>query len=659
MNNARRRSGPGYDQPVLRVVTALLIVIAASGVHAEDRVAVVLDLSAGSWNSLPDGTPGFVAARTALAAWMLEIPPDIVVELRTAGGANPAYDLTSCQDSRAPVPLGPVVPIAWRNVLAEIRPAGTRPLLLAVGAAVGDLGTTSERRRIIALTSGEDDCDGEANAVIDALAGGLELRVIGLSLSSEAAERFGSVAPTRNATSPESLLKALRWAVEDLAATPPIEGDLRMTISTLVGLDEARLQHTVTLQEIEPVLVDGTVSATLPPGTYTLYAKGNLIGSVEIHGLQIQAGQTTSAEIALEPPNLVTLEAMPLQSTAGTEMFVTAIGAPAGPSWISLTPVGQPEASWQNRQIIEPGATGTWIGLPDTPGAMELTFHEGLGETLSRIIARVEVEIVAAEALLTAPTEIGTLEEIPVSWTGPANPGDHLSVGRPGSSPTRFASCSLTGRGDPTTLMAPSEEGEWVIRYVTGQSGRILARSLIVVSDVRVVLSSPESVRVGRPFEVEWEGPAGEADYISLAAVGTPTGAYLNLHLAEHGSPAALVAPQDPGDYEVRYVRGTDDSVLRRAPLTVESPPISLSAPTRVKAGTRFDVQWTGPDRSGDFISLAPKDSRPGRKLDWSYTTAGNPLSLAAPFNPGTFEVRYVGSDPLRVLASSLITVDP
>ncbi len=93
--------------------------------------------------------------------------------------------------------------------------------------------------------------------------------------------------------------------------------------------------------------------------------------------------------------------------------------------------------------------------------------------------------------------------------------------------------------------------------------------------------------------------------------------------------------------------------------LIVDSPPVSLSAPSRVKAGTRFDVQWTGPDRSDDFITIAPRDSRPGRKLDWSYTTTGNPLSLAAPFKPGTFEVRYVRSNPLQILASTLVTVDP
>lgn len=644
---------------MLRVATILLAVVAASGVHAEDRIAVVLDLSVGSWSSLKDGTPGFVAARRVLTSWVSELPAELAVELRTVGGASPAGDLSSCLDSRADVPLGPAAADAWHQALLGVRPTGLRPLLLAVGAAAGDLGTGDDLRRIIVLTSGEDECDGDANAVIDALAGGVELRVIGMALSSGAADRFGAVAPTRNATSLESLLEALRWAVEDLTAETPADGALRITTSSFAGINSARLIHTITHQEVEPELVDNVVSATLPPGTYTLHAEGPLCGNVEVHGLWIQADRETAINLKLEPPNVMSLEMAPARPEAGTEIFVATTGAPTEPGWISVIPAGQQEESWQNRVTTEPGETGTWIRLPEEPGVMELSYHEVLGKTLSRVIARIEIETIAAEVSLTAPTEIGTIEEIPVSWTGPGNPGDHLTVSRIGSTPTRFRACIPTSHGDPATIVAPAEEGEWEIRYLTGQSWRILARSPIVVSDVRVILSSPESVRVGRPFEVDWEGPADEADYISLAAAGTAAGAYLNLHLAEHGSPAKLFAPQEAGDYEVRYVRGTDDQVLRRAILTVDSPPVSLSAPTRAKAGTRFEVQWTGPDRSGDLITIAPRDSRPGRKLDWSYTTMGSPLSLAAPFSPGTFEVRYVGTNPLRILASTLVTVDP
>ena len=637
----------------------MLALAVTSAAHGEDKITVVLDLSVGSWKSLDDGTPAFVAARGALGSWILELPPELTVELRTVGGAKPATDLSSCRDSRSEVSPGPIAADTWHRTLVGLRARGLRPLLFGVGAAASDLGTGDDRRRIVVLTSGEDDCNGDGRAVIDALANGVEMRVIGLALPLDAAERFGAVAPTRNATTAESLLAALRWAVEDLTDESPADGELRITTSSLAGLVTAELVHTATQESVDPELAGDVISATVPPGGYALRTVGSLCGPVEVRGIRVQAGRTTDIAVRLDPLAVVSLEVAPDRPEAGSEIYLGITGAPQNPAWISVTPKDQPEVSWQNRTTVEPGETGAWIRLPDEPGAMVVRYHEVVGDDLDRIIADTEVEALAAEASLTAPTEIGTLEEIPVSWTGPGNPGDALMISPIGLGAVRFTACVPTDNGSPTAIVAPAEEGESTIRYVTGQSGRVLARSVIVVSDVRVVLSSPESVRVGRQFGVDWEGPAGEADYISLAAVGSDSKDYLNLHLAEHGSPALLVAPQDSGDYEVRYVRGTDNRVLRRAILTVESPTVSLSAPSRVKAGTRFDVHWTGPDRSDDFITIAPRRSRPGRKLDWSYTTAGNPVSLAAPFYSGTFEVRYVSSNPLEILASTLITVDP
>ncbi len=457
---------------MLRVATLLLAIVVASGAHGEDRLAVVLDLSVGSWNSLKDGTPAFVAARSVLDSWVLELPPDLPVELRTIGGANFFYDLSSCRDSRTEIPLGPVVDDAWHHALLRVRPTGLRPLLFGVGAAAGDLGTGDDLRRIIVLTSGEDDCNGNPDAVVEAVSGGVELRIIGLALSSDAAERFGAVAPTRNATSAESLLEALRWAVEDLTDESPADGEIRITTSSFAGLIAARLVHTITQQEIETELVGDVVSATLPPGTYALQAEGTFCGMVEVRGLRIQAGRKKDIHLTLEPQTVVSLEVAPEWPTAGAEIFLAATGAPPASGWISVATAGQPDGHWQYREAFEPGETGAWIKLPEEQGVMEIRFNETLEENLSRVIARTEVETLAASAALTAPTEIGTLEEIPVSWTGPDNPGDNLTISRIGSGPTRFAACVSTNHGSPVTLVAPADEGEWEIRYLTGQSGR-------------------------------------------------------------------------------------------------------------------------------------------------------------------------------------------
>jgi Ca-activated chloride channel family protein len=109
--------------------------------------------------------------------------------------------------------------------------------------------------------------------------------------------------------------------------------------------------------------------------------------------------------------------------------------------------------------------------------------------------------------------------------------------------------------------------------------------------------------------------------------------------------------------YEIRYVRGHDGRILKRAALTVEETTPSLEAPAKVVAGSRISVRWTGPDLAGDFIAIANRGSGPYRYLDFAYTSAGSPASLAAPFRPGRFEIRYISGDSKEVLAAIPVRV--
>jgi hypothetical protein len=82
-----------------------------------------------------------------------------------------------------------------------------------------------------------------------------------------------------------------------------------------------------------------------------------------------------------------------------------------------------------------------------------------------------------------------------------------------------------------------------------------------------------------------------------------------------------------------------------------------ISVPKRVEAGTRFEVEWTGTPGAGDFLAVAVKGSKARRYLDWSYATAGSPLTLAAPFKKGQFVVRYISGSDFAILAQTPIAV--
>jgi hypothetical protein len=68
-------------------------------------------------------------------------------------------------------------------------------------------------------------------------------------------------------------------------------------------------------------------------------------------------------------------------------------------------------------------------------------------------------------------------------------------------------------------------------------------------------------------------------------------------------------------------------------------------------------VEWSGTPGGGDFIAIAKEDSAAGENFDWSYTTAGRRLTLAAPFHPGRYEVRYVSGSEVEILARKPLMV--
>jgi Ca-activated chloride channel homolog len=92
-----------------------------------------------------------------------------------------------------------------------------------------------------------------------------------------------------------------------------------------------------------------------------------------------------------------------------------------------------------------------------------------------------------------------------------------------------------------------------------------------------------------------------------------------------------------------------------RAPAVV----IELRAPAEVEAGASFDIGWAGPDSTGDYITIVPAGTAEGDWGDYAYTREGNPVTLTAPLEPGSYELRYAteSTDPDSTLARLAITV--
>ncbi len=158
-------------------------------------------------------------------------------------------------------------------------------------------------------------------------------------------------------------------------------------------------------------------------------------------------------------------------------------------------------------------------------------------------------------------------------------------------------------------------------------------------------LTAPDQAALGSTIEVGWVGPADDLDNIQIGLPGD-TG-YSSYTYVADGNPVSLVMPGQTGTYELRY-RWREGTTIATRPIEVVEAPLALTAPETVPAGSTFEVVWSGPDATYDNIQIG----KPGESgyFNYVYTSNGNPVLLAAPNEPGVYELRYVFRDSETLL---------
>lgn len=172
-------------------------------------------------------------------------------------------------------------------------------------------------------------------------------------------------------------------------------------------------------------------------------------------------------------------------------------------------------------------------------------------------------------------------------------------------------------------------------------------------------LTAPATANVGAQIEIAWQGAPNERDFITIVAPGTPEGRY-QAYEYTRASPVKLTAPQQPGDYELRYLSAASPyPTLARRAITIVDVQATLKAPAQIAAGESFAIEWTGPNNDRDFIGLVKADAAEGTYSGpYDYTRKGSPLTLRAPDAAGAYELRYMlGATPYRTLGRLAVTV--
>jgi len=343
----------------------------------------------------------------------------------------------------------------------------------------------------------------------------------------------------------------------------------------------------------------------------------------------------------------------PATVPAGSAFDVAWEGPNSHKDYIGISAKDSRDLEYKDYAYTERGNPARMVA-PGDPGQYELRYVHA---HTTKVIGRADIQVTPVEASVNPPATAPAAGEFQVPWQGPSYEIDYITIAEPSSPAGTYDNYAYTRNGNPAQLKAPAEPGTYEVRYILGNGTLLLAKAPIVIGEVSAQVQPPASASAAAEFEVIWQGPANDGDYISIAEPSSPAGTYDNYAYTRHGNPAKLKAPAEPGDYEVRYIQAHGTRLLAKAPVTVQAVAAEVRPPASLQAGATFEVAWQRPGYDGDYLTVAKRNDPAGDYDNYAYTRNGNPAQLIAPSQPGDYEVRYVMDKETTQLAAAPISV--
>lgn len=165
------------------------------------------------------------------------------------------------------------------------------------------------------------------------------------------------------------------------------------------------------------------------------------------------------------------------EGVAGSTIDVVWKGPNNAGDYITVVAEGTPDGQYGNYANVS-GGTPLKLLLPIMDGKAELRYMTGQG---ARVLERRAITIRAAKVTLSALTECAAGAEVSITWTGPNNAGDYITIVAKDASDGKYGDYKNTTSGSPLSVKAPKEAGDAEVRYMSGQGGKVLARFAIRV----------------------------------------------------------------------------------------------------------------------------------------------------------------------------------
>jgi len=328
---------------------------------------------------------------------------------------------------------------------------------------------------------------------------------------------------------------------------------------------------------------------------------------------------------------------------------------------IGIVPAGAPDNARLTTSMYVWGKSSVEVLTPEPTGEYEIRFVAGRSH---QILARRKLILTPVSATLDAPASVVGGNQVPVQLTGPHNEADKIAI-LPAGAPEGAKEghyLAYTWGKKTLSVKAPEQPGEYEIRYLRGQSGSTLARAKLTVTSAGASVQGPGTAVSGATISVAVTGPHSESDKIAILPAGAPEGAKEgHYHAYTLGrNKVSVKVPEQPGEYEIRYLTGDSGSTLAREALSIEGTTASIQGPGKAPAGETFKVSWKGPGNESDHIVVAPKGATEDKWVANAYVyKRSKPVSIRAPLAVGEYELRYKTGDSGTTLARDELEVTP
>lgn len=650
------------------------------------QVELILDASGSMYNKLASGQSRIQAAREVLSGFVASLPedPDLNVGLRIYGAQlSPG---STCEDSQLVLPLSGLNRTQLQDTVQKTTPRGATPIAYSLLQAAEDFSQNDEKKVIVLVTDGQESCGGDLKAAMNAFkTRGIDvaLHVIGIDLDAKAQQTFQGLGTFENTTSATGLAQALGNAVQQVVK--PDNQKVNVQIQLTREGQPAQVGSTVTLLPLtgNPIVLNrgstpGLFTQDVPTGIYSVQI--NTTSGVRTYsGLVMNPGQDNLYRFEIpDLKRLVSLTLEPVRPVMGGMVTVYMQNVPDDGKDGHLTLVRPEQADFVTGEEYYVGnQNGTVnIRLPESPETVEFRYYRVLPDRTVQVLGRsAPFSPLDVPATLKIPAQVTAGDLVPITWTGPGNDPDYITVVRPDAPDgiiDQSQAYNVSGTGGVMTLRLEPVEGQFELRYMT-RAGRVLGRQAFTAKLAQYQVSAPRKVKVAEKFPLSFKGTGQPWDYVGIVKKDSPElwdNQWSTSISDQREGSITFTAPQEPGEYQVIYYSTRAEKRFAVQDLTVEGVNYQLTAAASVPAGMPVQVKWVGAGADKDFITLVPKDTVEGN-VDSSQmvrVTDGNPVVFTAPLEQGEYEIRYVSGDlnfktqatvPLQVTAAQITLTYP